>query len=90
MGNEKITELEVIHTKDVTDFYGTMKVLEYSKKQKALYSHNGLVAFIDGIKAKLVMNHLDDIEITAFKEFLRQNNFDVGGYRISELKAKYL
>lgn len=84
-----VQPFEPIYTKEVTDFYNTVHMITFENKQKALIGYNGLIATIDGNKASLYKKHLDEIELTAFKEFLRQNLFEVGGLRVKELKEKY-
>ena len=81
--------LQPIHTPQVSTFYNQAIVEEKSKTEKTLFSTGVKMAEIKGIKCKLLIKDFNKVQEMHFREFLRQNHFEVGGLKKKQLIEKY-
>lgn len=83
-----IKKLEPIFTNKVVDFYGVDEVITKANGDIILIDCKRPILTIKKGKPKLLIRHPSNWELIAIREFLLQNNYDIGD-RANELRSMY-
>ena len=81
--------MKPVYTKKIDSFYGLAQIRHYEDGRKVLISYGKEIAKIDRLKCTFITHQFNRPQEIHIREFLRQNNFDVGGLTKNELIEKY-
>lgn len=81
--------MKPVYTKKIDSFYGLAQIRHYEDDRKVLISYGKAIVEINGIRCTLITRQFNRPQEIHIREFLRQNNFDVGGLTKNELIEKY-